>query len=385
MKSNLMAQRTKVSIVPNGSSFLNNQLFSLDSLSGSHAGNGHWMYPFKALRIEALKENIQMDTCDILCPKDADIVIFMELPSSPTDITILKNQAPHLKIIFMPIETPLGRRYIFNKDNHEQFDAILTYNHLLKGESRYFHFHLPVADLSFRRLGRTFSTRKPACMISSNSYLKLKSGLNVSRSGWRFSIHDRLDYIFNFGALAFEKRRLVRAFERYSDGALEVYGQGWDDHPKGLIGKLLVRNTFASVKGVLESNKLEALGSYKFNICYENCESDCGYLSEKIFDALYGDTVPVYLGNRSIEKYIPKECFVDARKFRDHMELVDFICNCTEGEWLRYRKAGQEFLQSTLMQKFLPSSFIKDVLAPIRKFIKERKYVVDDYNIPLSR
>lgn len=357
---------TKVSIIPNEPAFLENRLFSLDSLSGAHSGNTHWMQPMAFLRQEALKHDIQLDTMDILPIIEADIALFMEAPSSPDIVADLKRKAPHLKTIFMPIETPLGRGYLFNKSNHEQFDAILTYNHLLTDNKKYFHFYLPVASLEYVEFGKKFVDRKPACMITSYRNVRLKTGFNLMKSGWHFSIHDWLDYAFSYGITNAKKKTLARAFELFSEDSLDIFGDGWGDSSSGLKDRLLGRKSFKSAKGRLETSKLAVLGNYRFNICYENCENDCSYISEKIFDAFYGDTVPVYLGNISIERHIPKECFVDARDFRSQRELARFICECPQRLWEDYRRAGQSFLESPAFEKFLPSAFADNFLRPIR-------------------
>jgi len=74
----------------------------------------------------------------------------------------------------------------------------------------------------------------------------------------------------------------------------------------------------------------------------------------------------VYLGNKSIQQHIPKECFIDARDFRKKKELVRFICECPESVWEEYRRAGQKVLESSALKKFLPSAFVTDFLRPIR-------------------
>lgn len=364
-----MRQITKVSIIPNSQGFLQNRLFSLYSLSGPHSGNTHWMQPMAFLRQEALKQDIQLDTMDILPPIEADIALFMELPSSSEVVATLKRNAPQLQIVFMPIETPLGRAYLFNKANHEQFDAILTYNHLLIDNKRYFHFYLPAADPAFKVLGKDFVQRKPACMISTNSSMRWRTGVNVFRSGWRFSAHNWFDYVFLLGQTNERKRSLAKVFQRQGEDCLDIYGDGWVDYSWGPVDQLLKRKTFKSAKGRLDGSKLQVMGNYRFNICYENCENDCGYISEKIFDALYADTVPVYLGNSQIQDHIPRNCFIDVRDFNNEKDLVHFLCECDESEWIEYRECGKQFLRSQEFEKFLPLSFTNDVLRPIQMLI----------------
>lgn len=352
-----MREPMNVSIVPNSPGSLKNRLFAAESLSGPHAGNGHWIQPMAVFRAEALKEGIILNTFDVLPPAEADVIILMELPVSPRAIRELRRSAPKAKLIFMPIETPLGRKYIFNKANHLEFDAVLTYNPALVDGIKYFQFRLPIPDTSFIVSGSNFSQRKTACMVSTNSRLPFRTGLNILRAGWRFSLSDWLDYVFYPGDLVGAKRSLARAFAEQGGTALDIYGDGWE------------KPAFPAAKGRFLGSKLELLGEYRFNICYENCLNDCGYISEKIFDALYADTVPVYLGNRAVLKDIPAGCFVDGRKFKNDAELVRFVLGCPEAEWERFRKAGHEFLHSRGIEKFLPKAFAKDLLRAIRAVV----------------
>lgn len=361
-----MNELVKVSVIPNSPSQLENKLFFMGGLAGAHAENVHWMQPFALLRLAAIKENIQIDTCDILPPAESDIVIFMELPKSPNVMSAMKRNAPALKTILMPMETPLGREYLFNVQNYEKFDAVLTYNDKLVANERCFHFNLPVADSTYVREGKAFIHRKAACIISTNSTIRWKTGINVVRSGWNFSVHNWIDYAFSIGQTAELKRSVAKEFERYKPNSLDIYGDGWSNYSWGVSDRLLQRNTFLCEKGRINGSKLNTLGEYKFNICYENCINDCGYISEKIFDAFYGDTVPVYFGNKSIASHVSKDCFVDARDFPSEKKLVDFIVNCPEKIWRTYREAGKQFLNSHAAKKFQPPAFIDDFLRPIR-------------------
>ena len=49
-------------------------------------------------------------------------------------------------------------------------------------------------------------------------------------------------------------------------------------------------------------SKLDGLASYAFSIAIENCNRDF-YFSEKIIDCLLTDTVPIYCGCPSIDRY----------------------------------------------------------------------------------
>ncbi|EMH11699.1 hypothetical protein HMPREF1410_00196, partial [Helicobacter pylori GAM249T] len=58
-----------------------------------------------------------------------------------------------------------------------------------------------------------------------------------------------------------------------------------------------VRNTL----GYNVKNKSEFLSQYKFNLCFENTQN-YGYVTEKIIDAYFSHTIPIYWGSPSVAK-----------------------------------------------------------------------------------
>lgn len=55
---------------------------------------------------------------------------------------------------------------------------------------------------------------------------------------------------------------------------------------------------------------LEVFNKYKFIICFENSYND-GYITEKIFNCLFADTIPIYSGSSIIHNFINKDCFIN--------------------------------------------------------------------------
>ena len=71
---------------------------------------------------------------------------------------------------------------------------------------------------------------------------------------------------------------------------------------------------------------LEVLNNYKFILCIENSYS-IGYMTEKIFNCFFSNTIPVYLGNPDVCKYINPECFIDLRSENWLEKLNELNCN----------------------------------------------------------
>ena len=55
---------------------------------------------------------------------------------------------------------------------------------------------------------------------------------------------------------------------------------------------------------------LEVFNQYKFIICFENSYNP-GYITEKIFNCLLADTIPIYSGSPIINEFINADCFVN--------------------------------------------------------------------------
>lgn len=67
---------------------------------------------------------------------------------------------------------------------------------------------------------------------------------------------------------------------------------------------------------------LKVFNKYKFIICFEN-SYNTGYVTEKIFNCFFAKTIPIYLGDPDICKYINPESFIDARSNNWHERLKE--------------------------------------------------------------
>mgnify|MGYP001558989709 CR=1 FL=1 len=177
----------------------------------------------------------------------------------------------------------------------------------------------------------------------SNSDRKFLTLINSNRT--LFSYHKEL---------ITERIKVVNFFGATED--IDLYGRDWD---KPLpFPYWFQKNTIRKVyKGTLD-NKYEKLSQYKFAFAIENCELP-SYITEKIHDCLYVGTVPIYLGAPDIEKFIPKNCFIDMRDFKNYQELRKFLKSLTESEIKNYRENGRRFLESEKVTAFTKEPFVE--------------------------
>jgi hypothetical protein len=343
----------KISVIPPSSGLENNALFqNRRSDQSSHAPNTHWLDWFAELYKRGNESNILFATSDVLLAEDADVVIFLSQPDSPNDVVELKRKYPKLITIFVTYETSLGARYLSNPKNHAGYDAVFTYNKRLVDNDRYFYLP-PRASYRHRiKDGLPFEQRRVACLVGTNRKMTYRSGVFTMRKGWNFSLKDWVDYVFCPGQLISYRSRVGSACAQYTAGEFDIYGEGWELLPE-------TRHIF---RGVPTESTLTYAGNYRYSFAFENQTSDCGLISERIWDALWGDTVPVYIGHRGIDEFVPRECFIDASQFGSPKEMLDWLARSSKEVWSEYRAAGREFICSDAVEKFLPESFAESFL-----------------------
>lgn len=166
------------------------------------------------------------------------------------------------------------------------------------------------------------------------------------------------------------RRRAVEYFHRF--GEIDLYGRHWGDAPRR-VGK---SRTPATIRRLLEKawelrqrhlpdpvyaaaaaawrgpalSKSETMARYRFAICFENSVLK-GWMTEKLFDCFFVGTVPVYWGAPDVLDWVPAECFIDMRQFKDFAELRSFLHALSPPQEQRYRDAARAYLES---EQFTP-------------------------------
>jgi alpha(1,3/1,4) fucosyltransferase len=183
-----------------------------------------------------------------------------------------------------------------------------------------------------------------------------------------------------------ERLRAIRFFNQR--GEIDLYGVGWDEPPYQLgetwvpasirrIGRKidefayrakgprdpLRRAALAAYRGSADS-KLDVLGGYTFAICFENSILQ-GWITEKIFDCFYAGTIPVYLGAPDIDRWIPRECFVDFRDFEGYDALRERLHSMSGQEIDAYRDAARDYLRSERFHPFSKEAFAEAIGAVV--------------------
>lgn len=170
-----------------------------------------------------------------------------------------------------------------------------------------------------------------------------------------------------------ERIKTIRWFEQNAAMDFDLYGIDWDLPAWGRanFGKLMRRifrvtsklfkmHPFPSYRGRVEHKRV-VLTNTRFAICYENVRDLPGYITEKIFDCFFSGCVPVYWGASNITDYIPADCFIDRRQFRDTEEVYVFLKTMTEQEFKGYQQRIAAFLQSDAAYPFSAEFFAETI------------------------
>jgi alpha(1,3/1,4) fucosyltransferase len=215
--------------------------------------------------------------------------------------------------------------YRFNEKYHRGFDKILTWNDSLVDNNRYFKFYLPIPE------------NWP--VVEKLPFNKKKLLVNIS-----YNKSSRQTY-----ELYSKRLESIRYFDKYYSNDFDIFGFGWDS------------KMYSTYKGTVE-NKYEILPFYKFGLCYENIEGEKGQVTEKIFDCMRSNCVPIYWGASNINDFVDKDAFIDRRNFKSNKELADYLNNITEKKYNAYLAKIDSYLETPNFKRFLSSSFVDNII-----------------------
>jgi len=217
---------------------------------------------------------------------------------------------------------------------HAHFDTILTWSDRLQDGRKFHKFCWPVTC--------SFPPIEPLPFASK------KLLVNVSAN--KRSAHPQDLYA--------ERRATIRYFETVAAEGFDLYGLGWDQPGPG-------EPPYASYRGTV-ANKWDLFPRYRFGLCYENMRAEPGWITEKIFDCMRADCVPVYWGASNVEEYVAPEAFVDRRRFQTNADLKEYLDSITETDYERYRSAIRDYLGSERFRRFLSPAFADTVEEALR-------------------
>jgi len=91
---------------------------------------------------------------------------------------------------------------------------------------------------------------------------------------------------------------------------------------------------------------LDVIGEYKFMITFENVGQN-GVVTEKIYNAFRGNTIPIYWGNKDIYKIFNKGSFINCHDFENFQKTIDYIKKVDSDDELYYTILNKQKLENT--------------------------------------
>jgi len=111
-----------------------------------------------------------------------------------------------------------------------------------------------------------------------------------------------------------------------------------------------------------QEHKIKFLNLFKFNISFENASNN-GYVSEKIIQPMFTNTIPIYWGAPDVVNDFNEKSFINAHSFRNDKELINFILEVDN---------NQDLYEEILSQPWFNNNQIPDFVKPknVLQFIK---------------
>ena len=83
-------------------------------------------------------------------------------------------------------------------------------------------------------------------------------------------------------------------------------------------------NNTPDKKPLPKGGKIDFQKRCKFSIAFENTRLD-GYCTEKILDAFYANTIPIYYGDPSVKEIFNPDAFINVSDYSDYDEVIEVI------------------------------------------------------------
>jgi hypothetical protein len=115
------------------------------------------------------------------------------------------------------------------------------------------------------------------------------------------------------------------------------------------------------------SDKMKFIARYRFNIAFENTETN-GYITEKLVEPLLAGTIPIYWGAPDVLRDFDARCFVHARDFRDLDTLVDYVLELDADPTRQLQYLRAPAFQGSILPPCMADAYVAD---PILRLLKD--------------
>ena len=280
--------------------YSNNNLFS----SNTPLNRDDCLLQYIELKNKLLKYRIDISTYDINSIENSSIVFFLNAPTL-TNRYYKKAVILKKKIIIIENEHFDIHKPNRNIENLKGVTKVFSYRPYKYKNGIYLNY-----SFNFSRDKKSFDIKRKkifSCLISNNKM---------------YSISDELYS---------ERKKIIKWFNKNAVKDFALYGGGWDKvvlKSNNLLFKLINRLNINSkrlnvYRGKCKS-KSEILSKSKFSFCFENSNTQ-GWITEKLFDVMRNNCVPIYYGTSEVKKYVPSDLFINYEEFNSVKDLYGFL------------------------------------------------------------
>lgn len=280
--------------------------------------------------IEVKKEferlDVEIHTQDILPEAESDFTIYLDFLKKPN------AKKSYLIVREPPIIIP---------DNHDPqklkcFDKVFTWNDELIDNKFYIKYYNQSYDFSKVRTFN-FSKKKEGYVLICSNKTSNRPGENYSLRNHIIDFFEDKNYNFDFFGFGWLERRYPNRFVEAFFNRLKI------KRPKNKF--------YTNYKGEIDDKRAKS-SQYLFEFGIENTNNINGYITEKIFDPLFSNTIPIYSGSPNISSYIPNECYINIDNFSNFKKVIEYTESLTNDEIIKFAKARDRFLESSKSNVF---------------------------------
>lgn len=119
-----------------------------------------------------------------------------------------------------------------------------------------------------------------------------------------------------------------------------------------------------------DGSKLEFQKKCKFSLCFENTKEDA-CITEKIVEAFYADTIPIYYGHSNIKEIFNPKAFIDISDYADFDAAIDRILEIENND--------------ELYLEMMRQPIFNDPEYPQKKYDELEKFLCNIFDQPLNK
>ena len=176
---------------------------------------------------------------------------------------------------------------------------------------------------------------------------------------------------------------IIRWFEKNYPHSFDLFGPNWNEKVfsyQNPFTKYLNEKYFKIIRRILNTNypswkgkikaedKKKIINRYKFVFILENSSDYNGYITDKIFEAFFSESIPIYLGPNNIDKHIPHNCFINLKNFKTLDELYFFLDSIDEKTYDNFLNNIQNYLKSEESKLFKIDQLNEDLFKVINLY-----------------